>query len=115
MIESSVEGNPKGAMLTHENVVADAAGVLKTFEVYLVFNKTLFVVDKCHQIVFNLVPQTSIVPNPDDITISFLPLAHMFERVVQVRDSLNWGKSEFLFNSKHFHIQFQGPFSSWDI
>lgn len=26
-------GNPKGAMLTHENVVADAAGVLKDFEV----------------------------------------------------------------------------------
>lgn len=26
-------GNPKGAMLTHENVIADAAGVLKSFEV----------------------------------------------------------------------------------
>lgn len=26
-------GNPKGAMLTHENVVANAAGVLKGFEV----------------------------------------------------------------------------------
>lgn len=29
-----LSGNPKGAMLTHENVVADAAGVLKTIEVH---------------------------------------------------------------------------------
>lgn len=29
----SPSGNPKGAMLTHENVVADAAAVMKAFEV----------------------------------------------------------------------------------
>lgn len=29
----SLSGNPKGAMLTHENVVSDAAGVIKGFEV----------------------------------------------------------------------------------
>lgn len=29
----SASGDPKGAMLTHENVVADAAGVVRTFEV----------------------------------------------------------------------------------
>uniref|UniRef100_A0A665VD81 Long-chain-fatty-acid--CoA ligase n=1 Tax=Echeneis naucrates TaxID=173247 RepID=A0A665VD81_ECHNA len=51
---SGTTGDPKGAMLTHENVVSDAAGVIKSFE----------------------------VPGPD-VSISFLPLAHMFERVVQ--------------------------------
>lgn len=55
---SGTTGDPKGAMLTHENVVSDAAGVLKSFE-------------------------RSFAPVPQDVSISFLPLAHMFERVVQ--------------------------------
>uniref|UniRef100_A0A663F3A0 Arachidonate--CoA ligase n=1 Tax=Aquila chrysaetos chrysaetos TaxID=223781 RepID=A0A663F3A0_AQUCH len=45
-----LSGNPKGAMLTHGNVVADFSGFLKVTE---------------------------------DVHISYLPLAHMFERMVQ--------------------------------
>uniref|UniRef100_A0A8C7ZWM3 Arachidonate--CoA ligase n=1 Tax=Oryzias sinensis TaxID=183150 RepID=A0A8C7ZWM3_9TELE len=44
-------GDPKGAMITHENIVS------------------------------------SFVPSTQDISISFLPLAHMFERIVQVRSA----------------------------
>uniref|UniRef100_A0A673I7Q0 Arachidonate--CoA ligase n=1 Tax=Sinocyclocheilus rhinocerous TaxID=307959 RepID=A0A673I7Q0_9TELE len=51
-------GNPKGVMLTHGNVVADFAGFLK------VTDKVIF-------------------PNQDDVLISFLPLAHMFERLIE--------------------------------
>uniref|UniRef100_A0A8C3RK20 Arachidonate--CoA ligase n=1 Tax=Cyanoderma ruficeps TaxID=181631 RepID=A0A8C3RK20_9PASS len=56
-----LSGNPKGAMLTHGNVVADFSGFLKVTE------KVIF-------------------PRQDDVLISFLPLAHMFERVIQVRN-----------------------------
>ncbi|XP_075712558.1 long-chain-fatty-acid--CoA ligase 6 isoform X2 [Rhinoderma darwinii] len=55
---SGTTGNPKGAMLTHGNVVADFSGFLKVTE------KVIF-------------------PKQDDVLISFLPLAHMFERVIQ--------------------------------
>ncbi|XP_039632441.1 long-chain-fatty-acid--CoA ligase 5 isoform X2 [Polypterus senegalus] len=57
---SGTTGDPKGAMLTHENVVADAAGFIKSLE-------------------------STFSPVPDDVTISYLPLAHMFERVVQIQ------------------------------
>uniref|UniRef100_A0A673C4T1 Arachidonate--CoA ligase n=1 Tax=Sphaeramia orbicularis TaxID=375764 RepID=A0A673C4T1_9TELE len=55
---SAYSGNPKGVMLTHGNVVADFSGFLK------VTDKVIF-------------------PNQDDCLISFLPLAHMFERLIE--------------------------------
>uniref|UniRef100_A0A8C9YW98 Arachidonate--CoA ligase n=1 Tax=Sander lucioperca TaxID=283035 RepID=A0A8C9YW98_SANLU len=55
---SAYTGNPKGVMLTHGNVVADFSGFLK------VTDKVIF-------------------PNQDDCLISFLPLAHMFERLIE--------------------------------
>jgi long-chain acyl-CoA synthetase len=53
---SGTTGDPKGALLTHGNIVADAAGVLST----------------------------GIDAGPSDVHCSYLPLAHMFERVVHV-------------------------------
>ncbi|MEE6486882.1 hypothetical protein FKM82_014721 [Ascaphus truei] len=55
---SGTTGDPKGAMLTHANVVADAAGFIKNTE-------------------------STFAPLTSDIAISYLPMAHMFERVVQ--------------------------------
>ncbi|KAF5922436.1 hypothetical protein HPG69_009480 [Diceros bicornis minor] len=55
---SGTTGYPKGAMITHRNVVSDCSGFVKMTE-------------------------TAFMPSPDDTLISFLPLAHMFERVVE--------------------------------
>uniref|UniRef100_A0A9L0JEA9 Long-chain-fatty-acid--CoA ligase n=1 Tax=Equus asinus TaxID=9793 RepID=A0A9L0JEA9_EQUAS len=55
---SGTTGNPKGAMITHQNIVSDCSAFVKMTE-------------------------TAFRPCPDDTLISFLPLAHMFERVVE--------------------------------
>nr|XP_046263078.1 long-chain-fatty-acid--CoA ligase 1-like isoform X4 [Scatophagus argus] len=55
---SGTTGNPKGAMLTHKNIVSNCSAFIKMTESY---------------------GQTS----PEDVMLSFLPLAHMFERVVE--------------------------------
>lgn len=55
---SGTTGNPKGAMLTHGNVVSNCSAVIKTTQ------------ERC--------PLSSA-----DVHLSYLPLAHMFERIVQ--------------------------------
>ncbi|XP_069487601.1 long-chain-fatty-acid--CoA ligase 1 isoform X1 [Ambystoma mexicanum] len=55
---SGTTGNPKGAMLTHKNVVSNFSAFMKMTE----------------DVVF---------PGVEDVVISFLPLAHMFERIVE--------------------------------
>ncbi|NP_001166574.1 long-chain-fatty-acid--CoA ligase 5 [Cavia porcellus] len=55
---SGTTGDPKGAMLTHKNIASNVTGFLKSLE---------------H--IFQ--------PTCKDVTISYLPLAHMFERIVQ--------------------------------
>lgn len=55
---SGTTGNPKGAMITHENVISNSSAFLR-----------------CVEYTFQ--------PTPEDVTISYLPLAHMFERIVQ--------------------------------
>ncbi|XP_028271860.1 long-chain-fatty-acid--CoA ligase 1-like isoform X2 [Parambassis ranga] len=55
---SGTTGNPKGAMLTHGNIVSNCSAFIKITESYA---------------------QTS----SEDVMLSFLPLAHMLERVVE--------------------------------
>ncbi|KAK6494198.1 long-chain-fatty-acid--CoA ligase 1-like isoform X2 [Huso huso] len=55
---SGTTGNPKGAMLTHANIVSNAAAFIK-------------------------ITETSYCINSSDTHVSYLPLAHMFERLVQ--------------------------------
>uniref|UniRef100_A0A8C3SIC3 Long-chain-fatty-acid--CoA ligase n=1 Tax=Chelydra serpentina TaxID=8475 RepID=A0A8C3SIC3_CHESE len=55
---SGTTGNPKGAMITHQNIVSNASAFVKATE-------------------------KVIIPGTEDVLISFLPLAHMFERIVE--------------------------------
>ncbi|KAJ8015157.1 hypothetical protein DPEC_G00023230 [Dallia pectoralis] len=55
---SGTTGNPKGAMLTHENVVSNISAFVRLIEDYIKLDQF-------------------------DVHISYLPLAHMFERTIQ--------------------------------
>ncbi|TNN62289.1 Long-chain-fatty-acid--CoA ligase 1 [Liparis tanakae] len=61
---SGTTGDPKGAMLTHGNVISNTAAFMKMTE-------------------------GTLKPTSKDVQISFLPLAHMFERVVEVYCTLS--------------------------
>ncbi|XP_012881392.1 PREDICTED: long-chain-fatty-acid--CoA ligase 1 isoform X2 [Dipodomys ordii] len=54
---SGTTGNPKGALITHRNVVSDCSAFVKATE-------------------------KAIIVNVSDTHISFLPLAHMFEQIL---------------------------------
>ncbi|XP_069872501.1 long-chain-fatty-acid--CoA ligase 1 isoform X2 [Dipodomys merriami] len=54
---SGTTGNPKGALITHRNVVSDCSAFVKATE-------------------------KAIIVNASDTHISFLPLAHMFEQIL---------------------------------
>lgn len=56
MYTSGTTGDPKGVLLTHGNVIAELTGI------------------RNHQ-------KTSLF-SPDDVHMSYLPLAHSFERTV---------------------------------
>ncbi|XP_026158957.1 long-chain-fatty-acid--CoA ligase 1a isoform X2 [Mastacembelus armatus] len=55
---SGTTGFPKGAVITHGNIISNTAAFIQ-------------------------VTEGSLRPNSKDVVISFLPLAHMFERVVE--------------------------------
>uniref|UniRef100_A0A674DQK2 Arachidonate--CoA ligase n=1 Tax=Salmo trutta TaxID=8032 RepID=A0A674DQK2_SALTR len=55
---SFLPGNPKGGMLTHGNVIANCAAFIK-------------------------ITESILKPSTKDVLISFLPLAHMFEKVFE--------------------------------
>uniref|UniRef100_A0A8C2PBN0 Long-chain-fatty-acid--CoA ligase n=1 Tax=Capra hircus TaxID=9925 RepID=A0A8C2PBN0_CAPHI len=61
---SGTTGNPKGAMITHRNIVSDCSAFVK-------------------------ITENTFIPTSDDTLISFLPLAHMFERVVEIFGQAN--------------------------
>ncbi|NXV40483.1 ACSL1 ligase, partial [Uria aalge] len=83
---SGTTGNPKGAMITHQNIVSNASAFVKTTE-------------------------KTFIPSSDDVLISFLPLAHMFERIVEVSIHLLTGfKVDTVLSTLHrtvVHIQLQ--------
>uniref|UniRef100_A0AAQ5X2U9 Long-chain-fatty-acid--CoA ligase n=1 Tax=Amphiprion ocellaris TaxID=80972 RepID=A0AAQ5X2U9_AMPOC len=56
---SGTTGKPKGAMITHGNIASNTSSVIKILE-------------------------GSFVIRQEDVSISYLPLAHMFERMIQV-------------------------------
>ncbi|NXT54722.1 ACSL1 ligase, partial [Pluvianellus socialis] len=66
---SGTTGNPKGAIITHQNIVSNASAFVKTTE-------------------------KTFIPSSEDVLISFLPLAHMFERIVEVSICLSYSTTE---------------------
>ncbi|XP_030834973.1 long-chain-fatty-acid--CoA ligase 1 isoform X1 [Strongylocentrotus purpuratus] len=67
---SGTTGNPKGAMLTHANIIAAGAGLQKAC-----YPALTFIPDQCH--------------------ISYLPLAHMYERLNVLMMLMHGGKIAF--------------------
>ncbi|XP_034078689.1 long-chain-fatty-acid--CoA ligase 1-like isoform X4 [Gymnodraco acuticeps] len=81
---SGTTGNPKGAMLTHRNVVSNCSAFIKTTESNAQTTSEdvlLSFLPLAHM--FERVVEVCAPFSHSDVHISFLPLAHMFERVVQ--------------------------------
>ncbi|XP_054711219.1 long-chain-fatty-acid--CoA ligase 1-like [Uloborus diversus] len=66
---SGTTGDPKGVVLTHANIIIDACAVIAQLEEH--------------------------APNKSDVMMSFLPLAHMLERLCEVTVYINGGSLGF--------------------
>uniref|UniRef100_A0A669AYT2 Long-chain-fatty-acid--CoA ligase n=1 Tax=Oreochromis niloticus TaxID=8128 RepID=A0A669AYT2_ORENI len=74
---SGTTGKPKGAMLTHGNIVSNCSAVVKVTGGGWITHVNAFPLCLCACVfVFTTCPVL-----PSDIHFSYLPLAHMFERV----------------------------------
>ncbi|MGH0147672.1 UNVERIFIED_CONTAM: hypothetical protein FKN15_045170 [Acipenser sinensis] len=77
--------NPKGAMLTHANIVSNAAAFIKiTKNQHVLTPEDVMISFLPLAHMFERVVETSYCISSSDTHVSYLPLAHMFERLVQV-------------------------------
>ncbi|MBN3281966.1 ACSL1 ligase, partial [Polyodon spathula] len=82
---SGTTGNPKGAMLTHANVVSNAAACIKITEnLHILSPEDVMMSFLPLAHMFERVVETSYCISSSDTHVSYLPLAHMFERLVQL-------------------------------
>uniref|UniRef100_A0A4W6G7T8 Long-chain-fatty-acid--CoA ligase n=1 Tax=Lates calcarifer TaxID=8187 RepID=A0A4W6G7T8_LATCA len=96
---SGTTGKPKGAMITHGNIASNTSSVIKILELpslpiclCLCISKLLrrmlllelYLSLVLCSFLFLVFSQGSFVIQQEDVSISYLPLAHMFERMIQV-------------------------------
>ncbi|EPB67523.1 hypothetical protein ANCCEY_13391 [Ancylostoma ceylanicum] len=80
---SGTTGTPKGVMLTHANVIAD--GVSMEFFKYTGFYTTDVMISflPLAHMLERVIESVCFAKGAKDVMISFLPLAHMLERVIE--------------------------------